>query len=823
MTTAAWLGSPALAPPSLDEPLACAHCTLPVPPALARAEGPAFCCAGCQSVYAIVHAAGLQRYYTDREPALGQATPARLSQRKYEDLDDAAFQESHCRQSADGLQSTELLLEGIHCSACVWLVERLARVVPGVVASRLDLGRAVLEVSWDPARVRLSAVARGLASLGYQPHPTSATAAIAERRAGDRALLLRLGVAGAVAGNVMLMAFALYSGSAESMAPEYRTLFRWASLVLATPSVFWSGSIFLRGAWAALRTRTPHMDVPVSVGLLVGYAGGAWSTLRGSGEVYFDTLCTLVFLLLIGRYLQRSQHRRSSSKTELLTALSPSTARCIEGDTEREVPTNSLEPQALVRVAAGERIPVDGTITRGSAGIDASLLTGESIPSAAGIADRVYAGTTCESGDIWIRVESTGKNTRVGRLLASVEAAQRERAPIVRFADRVAGHFVLGILAIAGLTLLGWWHFDSSHAIDHTIALLVVTCPCALGMATPLAVSAALRQAALAGVLFKGGEHLEALAQPGIMVFDKTGTLTQGQPELLAWDGDETVKPLLRAAEAFSSHPLARSLQRALPANELTCHSVQEQPLGGLRAVVDGKALLVGSAALVESELGTLPAWAAERVQAHAEVGRTPIVIASEGVVRAVAAFGDALRADATQSLLRLAELGYTFHVLSGDHQRVVDNVIKGLGVPLLSARGGVSPEGKLAEVARLRARGERVYMVGDGLNDAGAMAAADVGIAVHGGAEACLSAADVLTTRPGLSRVVEAARGARRTLAVIHRGIWLSLAYNALGIGLAVSGMLNPLVAAVLMPLSSLSVVTLALRARTFTRDPAT
>ena len=662
----------------------------------------------------------------------------------------------------------------------------------------------------------MSAVARALASLGYCPHPTSSTGLAEAQRKADRALLLRLGIAGAAAGNVMLMALALYSGKFSGMGSEYLTFFRWGSLLIATPTVFWTGSVFFSGALASLRTRTPHLDLPVSLGIFAGYLGSAFNTVRARGDIYFDSLCTLIFLLLVGRYLQRTHQRRSSKASDLISALAPTTARLIDGDAVRDVAATDVAAGATVEVLPGERVAVDGVVTLGTSALDTSLLTGESLPQEVTIGDRVHAGTTNQAATIRVRVESSGAQTRLGRLMHSVETTQKERAPIVRLADRVAGHFVIAIVAIAGMTLLFWLRLDPSHALDHTVALLVVTCPCALGMATPLAVSAALRQAAAAGILFKGGEFVEELARSGVVVFDKTGTLTEGRLELVAWSGDESVKPLVRAAEAVSGHPIARAVQRALMADELAC-SQRIELAGGIRARVLGDEVLLGSLALMVRELGSIPAWVHGLADAHAKAGRTPVIVAVNGEVRALAAFADTVRVDAAAGLRRLSALGFQLEVLSGDQQQVVDAVVDQLGLPFVSATGGASPEDKLAHVSRLRDCGQRVFMVGDGVNDAAAMARANVGIAVHGGAEACLAAADVFTTRAGLEPVALAAEGSRRVVRAIRSGIGLSLAYNSIGIALAVTGRLDPLLAAVLMPLSSISVVTLALRARTF------
>jgi len=795
----------------------CSHCGLPVPlQRFAALSDEQFCCDGCRAVFAILHQAGLDQYYAQRDSNDAGPVPPQRGQHRFHELDDPAFLESHCRPGENGILRCEFFVEGVHCSACIWLLERLSRVAPAVLESRYDLTRSVLQIAWEPSVAPLSEIARALDSLGYTPHPTHATNLAAEQRNGDRALLLRLGIAGAIAGNVMLMALALYSGKYAGMAAEYAALFRWGSLLIATPAVFWTGNVFFRGGLAALRTRTPHMDLPVSLGLLAGYLGSAANTVRGQGEIYFDSLCTLIFLLLVGRYLQRTHQRRSAKASDLLNALSPTIACLVDGEALREVPASSVAKGSLVEIRVGERVAVDGVITGGCSALDTSLLTGESFPVEVSVGDRVHAGTTNLAAPLRIRVESVGAETRLGRLMQSVEATQRERAPIVRLADRVAGYFVLAVLGIAATTLSIWLRLDASHAIDHTVALLVVTCPCALGMATPLAVSAALRAAARRGILFKGGEFIEELARPGTIVFDKTGTLTEGRLALVAWHGDEGAKTLVRAAEATSGHPIARAFQRSIEDSLLICTERQEHP-GGIRARVAARDVLVGSRAFVASALGSTPVWAVNRARAEAEAGRTPVLIALDGQVCAIAAFADTIRADATASLAKLVELGFQLEILSGDDQRVVDSVVRQLGVPVPNAMGGASPEDKRAVIAGLRANGQRVFMVGDGVNDAAAMAAANVGIAVHGGAEACLSAADVFTTRPGLETVALAASGSKRTMRVIRIGIGLSLAYNVLGVALAVTGRLDPLWAAVLMPLSSITVVTAALRARTF------
>lgn len=795
--------APALAP------IACAHCGLIVPSGEPLAQEAQFCCRACETAYDIIHDAGLEAYYQERE---GVSAQVRATGRTYADYDDASFRERHVALSPDGAH-LRLFVEGVHCSACVWLIERVPRLVPGVTSARLDFAERIVDLVFDPNAVTPSTIARTLDTLGYPPHASSAAQREGEI-ARERALLMRLGVAFALAGNVMLMALALYSGAAAD--PTYAALFRWGSLLLAIPSVFYSGGVFLRGGLAAIRTRTPHMDLPVAVGILAGFAQSAWNTITNRGEVYFDTIAVLVFLLLVGRFLTLRHHRGASRALELIAALAPSTAHLVEAEGVRDVPVDALTANAMVRVEPNERVPADGVVVSGNSSVDTSFLTGESLPEDVGPGSRVYAGTLNTAASLRVRVETAGAETRLGRLLESVERAQARRAPIVKLADRVAGHFVVLVLALSALTFGVWWMRDPSLALDHAIALLVVTCPCALGMATPLAVSAALKRAASHGIFFKGGEFLEALARPAVIAFDKTGTLTEGKLALVSFVGDAAVRSLARAAEAHSSHPVGRALAAAWADEaELIAESTEELPGAGMAAVVDGHAVRIGSASFVGEE--ALGASFRGELERQAALGRPAVAIAIDGVVRAVAGFSDPVRADARDSLDRLRALGYEIAVLSGDQPLVVASVSEQLG-PLCEARGGMSPEQKLAWVELARKRGP-VIVVGDGVNDAAAMSAADVSLAVHGGAEASLAAADAFTTLPGVGKVVEAVVGARRTLSVIRRGIAFSLAYNAIGVGLCIGGLISPLLAAILMPLSSLTVVSSALRARTF--DP--
>ncbi len=801
--------------------VACAHCGLPVPPALVEAgDARQFCCAGCRTVWSVIHEHGLDRYYGVRDAAGATGRPARASGRSYASFDDPSFLERYSRPAPGGLLAIELFLEGVHCAACVWLVERVPRVVDGVVEVRLDYARSRATLLWDPAVVPLSRAAAALDALGYPPHPFRGVKARDMARQADRAMLLKIGVAGALAMNAMGIAFALYGGMRHGMEPEFARLFRWASLALAIPALLYPGGVFLKGAWAALRTRTLHMDVPIALGILAAFASSAVNTVRGAGEVYFESLTALIFLLLVGRFLQTRQQRVAADATELLSSLAPSTARLLSGSEVREVPLEALLPGARVEVRAGDTVPADGVVRAGRSELDLSLLTGESRPVGAGPGDAVHAGTVNLSGRLEIEVERTGEETRVGRLMQLVEEHARRRAPIVQLADRISGWFVLAVLVLAAVTGAIWWRVDPSRAVSNVVALLIVTCPCALGLATPLAVGAAIGRASRIGLLIKGADVIERLARPGRFWLDKTGTLTEGRVAIVRTAGDPAALRLAAALEAHSAHPVARAFAALAgdgsdagfepPAAE----EVVEMRGAGIAGLVAGRAVAVGSLDFpgVAPPEGPL----ADAVDDALAEGLTPLVVAVDGIPVAVAVLGDPLRPDAPSALERLRAAGWEIGILSGDQPAVVSAVAHRLGIADALARGGVRPEEKLRLVAGEAARG-RVAMAGDGVNDAAALAAATVGIGVHGGAEAALAAADVYSARPGVAPLADLIEGAQRTMGVIRRNLLFSLLYNLAGVGLAMAGLINPIAAAILMPLSSLTVTVSSYRARTF------
>ncbi len=794
----------------------CAHCGLAAAPGEARlVDGALFCCAGCETASAIIRESGLTGFYAlpDR-----RTTRVSSSGRSFAEFDHEAFQAAHVTHTAEGLAEVSLYLEGVHCASCVWLVERVPLAVPGAVRAELDVTRALARLAWDLERTTLSALARCLDQLGYRPHPFRGRRADEARRAEERAMLTRIGVAGAIAANVMTIALALYSGFFSGMDGEFTHYFRWLSFALVTPALLWPGRVFFTSAWAAVRAGGLHMDVPIALALAVGYLQGAVNTWRDAGPIYFDAVGTLIFLLLVGRYLQHRAQRSAADAAALLGALAPVTARVVEGAEVREVPTEAVLPGMLLDVRAGDTLAADGVVERGASSVDLALLTGESRPVSVGEGAQVFAGTVNLAAPIRVRVEEAGTSSRLGRLLRDVEDGARARAPVVLFADRIAGVFIATVLVLSAITAMLWWSRDHFAAIDHAIALLVVTCPCALAMATPLSVTVAIGRAARRGILIKGGHALETLTMRGTLFLDKTGTLTEGRLALEEWHGSDAVRGLVLALERHSRHPIASAFGLAWPsvvAPEAT--EVREELGGGLEGIVDGRRVLVGRPEWVRARLGA--SGGGPVLMPRADL--TPVFVAVGGAIVARAGFGDPLRAAARGAVDSLRHAGWDVRILSGDAPEVVASVAESLGLDPARCEGGATPERKRDVIRMTReARGAApVVMVGDGVNDAAAISTATVGIAVRGGAEASMAAADVYLGRGGIAALAELFDGARRTTGIIRRNMLLALGYNGIGVALAMMGAIDPLFAAILMPLSSLTVVLGAWQGRTFPR----
>ncbi|TWU02449.1 heavy metal translocating P-type ATPase [Stieleria varia] len=807
-----------------DQNVACSHCGLPTnhygtPISRDRQDAPplSFCCSGCRQAYELIHDWGLDDFYALRDQSKWDSDGVSAGGARYSDFDDDEFLGcSKPQQMSDGRLSTSLSISGIHCAACAWLIENAAARIPGWTIARVKMSDRTLQVIYSPEKIQLSEIASVVGRLGYRLAPLTSDH---EQRFAleSRQLLMQIAVAGFLAANAMWIAIALYAGDASGVEAQHRTFLRWAGTFLGVGSVLIPGRIFFVSAWAAIKYRTPHMDLPVALGLSVGTVVGVFNAIMGSGHVYFDSLAMLVFLLLIGRWIQFRQQHRAAQALDLMMRITPQHATRIDEDgSERRVPVDSLRTGERIRVHAGESVPADGNVIAGESLLNTSLLTGESRPVHVRVGDEVTAGTVNLTAPVTLSVSATGAASRIGQVMASVENAASKRIPIVQMADRIGGVFVVAVTILAIGTFLFWMPRGIDLAVSNATSLLIVACPCALALATPLAIAVSIGRAATRKILIRDGSVFQRLSKRGVIWFDKTGTLTEGQPHATLVYGDNEVFGTAAALERHCCHPIADAIVRAADSLRLEiAHDATniEIGVGGISGQWCGQQILVGNREFLARNRVRLSDSVQLAGDTCSRQQSTPIYIAQDGVVTGVLSINDPIKSDAKHSIERLHRAGWKLGILSGDHPDVVHSVAKQLGIR--EARGGLSPEQKLARMTD--DPGQTVVMIGDGANDAAALAAAGVGIAVRGGAEASMRAAPVFIATGQLESVADLVDASRRTTRLIHATFAVSLTYNLVAVVLALTGHISPLLAAILMPISSVSVLTLTLLWPTF------
>jgi len=795
-------------------------------------QGRVFCCHGCRAVCEAIHAAGLEGFYqrTLQGESLGPPPPPPRDLSLY-DLDEVQG------EFVAGLgehREIHLLVEGIHCAACVWLIENTLFRVPGVEDARVNLSGRRLRLKWDNRRVPLSELLRRLGQVGYAAAPFDPEVAEGALQQQNRALLYRMGFAGFAMMNLLWVSIALYSGADRG---EFRGLLQWVGFGIATPTLLYAGYPFFRGAWLGLRGGGLTMDLPIAIGAGITYLYSVFVTWSGShsGEVYYDTVVNFLFVILIGRFLESLSKRRAVAATQRLLDLQPKVATVLRDGEERLVPIRAVRAGEAVLVRPGEQIPVDGEVLEGGSRVDESMLTGESAPVTKRIADRVFAGTLNGTGSLRIRVVGLLRDTTLGRIIHLVEEAQTSKAPIQRIADRVVPWFVAVTLGLAALTFLWWLSSGFEQALMAATAVLIITCPCAFGLATPMAIAVASGLGARHGILIKNGAVLETLSSLDHFVLDKTGTLTEGRMAVThlidaegEWRSDDgtPLSPkrtrllgLLAAVERYSEHPVAAAVlrlcaERQIGDPRLAVEDFEAQPGLGIQAHIAGEPLLAGNGAWMRRE-GVTPLPGLEVAAARLEeVGIGTLRLALGGREALLVGVEDRLRPDAPALIQALRAQGLRLTLLSGDRRRVAERVAERLGGGM-EVIAEVLPADKHRVIAELQGQGQRVAMVGDGINDAPALVQADVGIALDSGTDVSIASADIVLMNNELDKVRLAAALARRTLRTIRQNIGISIAYNAIMVPLAMSSLVTPLVAALSMPLSSLAVIANAARIR--------
>jgi Cu2+-exporting ATPase len=802
----------------------CYHCGLPLPAGAAwkvkiDAIEHAMCCPGCAAVAQAIVDLGQQSYYRDRSAFAASADGAQLVPPELQLYDNA---DPRFALDADSRETT-LAVEGIRCAACVWLIEqRLAR-LPGVESAQLNVATERLYVRWRQDACQPGDILSALHAIGYAAYPYDAARHGEQQRRAAKTLGRQLFVAGLSMMQVMMYVAPAYLAEDGTLDDGMASMMRWASLLLTLPAICYSAQPFWRGAWASLRSRALGMDVPVALGIAAAFGASAVATVRGQGDVWFDSVTMFIFLLLCSRHLELRARRQAGAALEKLQHALPASATLLENYPDSRA-TNLVKAAALVvdniiMIKPGEAVAADCVIIEGLTVLDLSLLSGESAPVRKGVGDMLPGGAINAGAVVFARVSRQAQDSTMSNLVRLIDRAGRDKPRIALWADHVASWFVAGLLLCA-LGAFGFWFWldgDAARAWPVAIAVLVVSCPCALSLATPTALAAATDRLLRQGVLVTGPQTLETLHRATHVVFDKTGTLTFGRPVLHHIEPLAAMRPdfclqVAAALDAGSAHPLARALIAAAATAgdgrraDWHATSIQEVPGRGVEGVLHNRRYRLGNAGFVAELSGSVPPH-------DAGDGVTPVYLGAEGQWLACLQLQDGLRPDAKSTVDYFRNAGKTVVLLSGDHDVLARQVGDLLGIQ--TTVGGYLPDEKLAFVRRLQMNGAVVAMVGDGVNDAAVLSAADVSFAMGEGAALAQAHADAVLLCGRIGAVADSARVAAATMRVMRQNLAWASVYNLLAIPAAALGLLNPWLSGVGMALSSAVVVLNALRLR--------
>lgn len=793
--------------------VSCYHCGTSVPSGAPwrieiDAQSHPLCCPGCEAVAHAIVDGGLESYYRFRTelPERPNERPAGRAD-TWQVFDDPELQQQFVRSSADNQLQATLAVDGITCAACAWLIEHRLNALDGLVSSAVNLSHHRLHLVWDPSRLKLSRILAELESIGYPSQPYEPDLAQQKLQHEERQSVRRLIVAAVAMMQVMMFSIPLYVSGPGEISDDFYLLFHWLSLALSTPVVAYSAVPFFRNALRDLRTRHLGMDVPVSIAILGAYLASAYAVLSGNGDhVYFDSVAMFTFFLLFSRYIEMRARRRNGRSGNALSGVLPSSATRLEADgSERILPASQLCPGDRVLVRPGHGVPADGIIESGQASLDESMLTGEPLPVTRGPGEHVTGGTLNVDSPLVVEVIRSGRDARAAGILELTDRAFASRPKIAEQASRMAHNFVFRLLIATVGVVIVWSFIDPSRVLWVTLSVLVVTCPCALALATPTALTASHGQLRRRGILVTRAHAIEGFSQATRVVFDKTGTLTEGHMQLRETLplvnnlSSERAQALAAALESHSEHPIARAFRDQRDPS-LAVNDVHNQPGQGIEGTVDGRHYRLGRPDYAMSTPPSPPS-------SHGQW----LLLASNDVAHAWFRLDDTLREDARATVLGLREAGLEVELLSGDGIAAVAALADEVGIAIWTAQA--TPETKLERIKALQSAGERVIMVGDGINDVPVLAAADVSVAMNGATDLARTSADAVLMSPRLWRMVEAVQLAGLTRRLIHQNLLWSLCYNFCALPVAALGLIAPWVAALGMSASSLVVVGNALR----------
>ncbi len=803
----------------------CFHCGLPVPKGATyqvkiNAKEEAMCCMGCQSVAQAIVENGLTSFYDHRTKNSNK--PSDLIPAELLVYDNEALQQSFVQSQDGSIREASLILEGIVCAACVWLNEKHVRQLDGVLDFRVNYSTHRASLKWDNEQIKLSDVLQAIADIGYIAHPFDPSRLETLHKNEKSAALRRIAVAGIGMMQVMMPAIAIYIGESSDMSESMRNFLRWISLIITTPVVLYSARVFFTSAWRDLKRGVFGMDVPVSLAIGSAYLASVWATITQSGEVYFDSVVMFTFFLLLGRFLEMGARHKAGQVADALVRLMPDTAIRLDIDEEGKeiqsvIAATELALGDQVLIKPGETIPADGRVINGVSSVNESLLTGESLPNNKQSGDHLIGGTVNVESPLVMQVEKLGDSTTLSSIIRLLDRAQTEKPNLAKFADRSAGWFVLFLLGIAIAVFVYWTFTEPSRAFWVALSVLVITCPCALSLATPAALTATTGNLTEQGVLTTRGHALETLSKITHIIFDKTGTLTSGHLEVAHIQrlGDYNENQCLEIAaglEMASEHPLAKAiLKKTVKPREL--NNLLAQSGRGVEGQIPNKekaeTYRIGTQLFV-SELvdSKLPDTLTIKKMSSAV---TPVFLGKKGQWLAIFLLVDEIRSEAKETVQSLQNMGIQVSLLSGDSLQTVSEVAQTLGI--LNAQGQLLPADKLSTLQCLQSKGEVVAMVGDGVNDAPVLAGADVSVAMGSGSQLAQASADMILLSENLMLLPSSIVLSRRMQTIIRQNFAWAILYNVIAIPIAAMGWVAPWMAAIGMSMSSLVVVLNALR----------
>jgi Cu2+-exporting ATPase len=801
--------------------LSCYHCGLPVPPnsdfsVTINTKAQAMCCPGCQAVAMAIVDGGLENFYTYRTETNERSELQSLTTDwRIFDLPDV--QSEFVTDFDTEFRQANLLLEGISCAACSWLIETHLKKNNAVKVLSVNVSTHRCTLVWSPAVAPLSELLKALAQIGYKPRPATDDQQQDFFKKENRIALFRLGVAGFGMMQAMMVAVGIYFGAADT----WLDFLRWLSMLAATPVVFFSASPFFKAAWRSVKSKQLIMDVPVALAIGLAYIASAWATITSSGEVYFESVSMFAFFLLFGRYIEQRARHRNRLAFGNLAQLMPLTACCISHtdseETTENIPLKMLAVNNLVLVKAGDTFPCDGIVVSGESEVVEALITGEVIPVTKKVGDKVIAGTLNGRSALRVRVTAIGSATQLSGIERLAVQAADEKPKQVAMADKIARFFVGRLLVVCVGVFLFWWFKDSSRALWITLSVLVVTCPCALALAMPAALSAATANLRQRGFLVARGHVIESLPHITRVIFDKTGTLTQGRFSvtdvlLLSEQSRDQTLAIAAALEADSNHPIAQAFilpsaqALSLGQHRIRAADIKQTTAAGIEGIVGGEIYRIGTQEFV-SEIIT----AQHKNLALPDQQKLWLLLANSRGVVAWLGLADEVRPSAQQAIVELQNMGIAVELLSGDQSGAVAQLAKQLGLEEFTA--GAKPSDKLAHLNLAQMRGDRVLMVGDGINDVPVLAGADVSVAMASASDLAQTRADTVLLNNQLTLLPSAIQIAKRTHTIIKQNLMFSLTYNLIALPLAATGHVAPWAAAIGMTLSSLIVVLNALR----------